>query len=187
MADFGEAYGAHANGFTYGWLQFGTTTPVSLVGNGRNRGAASDPDVRLATFVHAQLPATTAGVHTPGTWELAVPNGAYTVTVAVGDAGTAVNSTNYVNVEDQNAIAAFVPTASVKHATVTRTVTVTDGNLTVSPASGTNTKFDYVDVASVPGSATIPSVRTSTSRRPATCIPPATSMLRCRSRLPATA
>jgi Big-like domain-containing protein len=161
VADFGEAYGPHTNGFTYGWVQLGTGTPVSLVGNGRNRGAASDPDVRLATFVHAQLPAVTAGVHTPGTWELAVPNGAYTVTVAVGDAGTAVNSDNYINVEDQNAIAEFVPTAMVKHATVTRTVTVTDGRLTVSPASGTNTKFDYVDVASVPGSAAVPSVRTS--------------------------
>jgi hypothetical protein len=95
VADFGEAYGAHTNGSTYGWVQLGTSTPVSLVGNGRNRGASADPDVRLATFLHAQLPAVTAGVHTPGTWEAAVPNGVYTVTVAVGDAGTAVNSDNY--------------------------------------------------------------------------------------------
>jgi hypothetical protein len=159
VADFGQAYDATRG---YGWVQLGTSTPVSLVGNGRNRGTASDPDVRLATLVHAQLPPNTSGVPTPGAWEAAVPNGSYTVTVAVGDAGTAVNSDNYVNVEDQNAIAEFVPTATVKHATVTRTVTVTDGRLTLSPAAGTNTKFDYVDIVSVPGSGATPSVRTST-------------------------
>ena len=54
---------------------------------------------------------------TPGAWEAAVPTGTYTVTVAVGDAGTAVDSAHWVNIEDQNAIAAFVPTASgqVRH------------------------------------------------------------------------
>ena len=80
-----------------------------------------------------------------------MPAGLYTVTVAVGDAGTAVDSVHWANVEDQNAIAGFVPTATIKHATATRTVRVTDGRLTLSPAGGTNTKFDYVDIASVPG------------------------------------
>ncbi len=159
LADFGQAFGARSSanqgtGNTYGWVRIGTSTPVSIDGNGRNRNTltppANQPDLRLATFIHMQLPANAAsGVHENAAWELAVPNGAYTVTVAVGDTGTAVDSSNWINIENQNAIAAFVPTTTDKFATATRTVTVTDGRLTLSPASGTNTKIDYVDIASV--------------------------------------
>ncbi|CCH30852.1 Ig-like domain-containing protein [Actinosynnema sp. NPDC047251] len=174
VRDFGEAYGTRAGGHTYGWVAVGTTTPLSLVGNGRNRGT---PDVRLGTFVHAQLPAGSAGVPTPGSWELAVPNGVYSVTVAVGDAGTATDSTHYVDVEDQSGVAAFKPTASVKHASATRVVTVADGRLTLSPRAGSNSKFDYVDVAEVVGAAARPSVRTVTPANLATGVPPTSSVV----------
>ncbi|WP_199512942.1 Ig-like domain-containing protein [Nucisporomicrobium flavum] len=174
VRDSGEAY-AGTRG--YGWVQPGTSTPLSLAGNGRNRNpAAAQPDVRLATFVHMQLPSGSTGVTTPGSWEVAVPPGAYTVTVAVGDAGTAVNSSHWLSIEDQNAVAAFAPTASVKHATVTRTVTVTDGRLTLSAAGGTNTKLDYADIASVAGAAA-PAVRTSTPANGATGVPLTTSVV----------
>ncbi len=164
--DSGGAYTA-ARG--YGWVDLGERTPVDLTGNGRNRNpAAGQADARLATFVHAQLPAGSAGVATPGAWEAAVPAGLYTVTVAVGDAGTAVDSTNWVSIEDQNAIAAFTPTASVKFATATRTVRVTDGKLTISPAGGSNTKVAYADITAVAGDAAIPAVRTSTPANGAT-------------------
>ncbi|GAB2976811.1 Ig-like domain-containing protein [Saccharothrix stipae] len=171
--DFGEPYGARPTGQTYGWVSPGTTTPLSLVGNGRNRGGSGDP--RLATLVHAQLPATSPGVPTPGSWELAVPNGSYTVTVAVGDAGTATDSTHWLNVEDQNAVAAFKPTATTKHATATRVVTVTDGRLTLSPRSGTNTKLNYVDVDGLPDGS--PSVRAATPANLATAVDPTTSVV----------
>jgi hypothetical protein len=127
--------------------------------------------------MHAQLPADSSGVPTPGAWEAAVPNGLYRVTVAVGDAGTATNSSHWASVENQNAIAAFVPTASVRHATVTRTVRVTDGKLTLSPAGGTNTKFDYIDIVSVPGADTIPGVRASTPANGATGVSTTTSVV----------
>ncbi|GAB7045610.1 Ig-like domain-containing protein [Catenuloplanes indicus] len=171
--DFGEAFTTTRG---YGWVALGTSTPLSLAGNGRNRGSGQ-PDVRLATLIHPQLPAGSTGVTTPGSWEAAVPNGAYTVTVAAGDSGTAVNSAHWVNIEDQNAVAAFVPTTSVKHAVVTRTVTVTDGRLTVSPAGGTNTKLNYVDVASVPASAALPSVRASTPPNLAVDVPVTASVV----------
>ncbi|MGX6607209.1 Ig-like domain-containing protein [Micromonosporaceae bacterium Da 78-11] len=175
VRDSGGAYTA-ARG--YGWIDLGEGTPADLTGNGRNRNpAAAQSDQRLATFIHAQLPAGSAGVATPGAWEAAVPAGTYTVTVAVGDAGTAVNSVNWANVEDQNAIAGFVPTGSVKFATVSRTVRVTDGELTVSPAGGTNTKFAYVDVVSVPAAGTTPAVRTSTPANLATGVPLTTSVV----------
>ncbi|WP_218566277.1 malectin domain-containing carbohydrate-binding protein [Vallicoccus soli] len=162
LADWGQAFGPRTStgqgtGQSYGWVGVGTGTPLSLVGNGRNRNVASSgmpaaglADLRMATFLHMQLPATvTGGVKTPGSWELAVPNGAYVVTVAVGDAGTPVDSTNWIGIENQNAIAAHVPTATAKSATATRTVVVSDGRLTLSPAGGTNTKIDYVDVVGV--------------------------------------
>ncbi|GAB7044459.1 hypothetical protein JCM9533A_83100 [Catenuloplanes niger JCM 9533] len=171
--DFGEAFTTTRG---YGWVALGTAVPLSLVGNGRNRGSGQ-PDLRLATLIHAQLPAGSGGVTTPGSWEAAVPNGAYTVTVAAGDAGTAVDSAHWVSVEDQNAVAAFVPTASGRHAVVTRTVTVTDGRLTVSPAGGTNTKLNYVDVASVPASAALPSVRAGTPPNLAVDVPVTASVV----------
>lgn len=174
--DFGEAYGARPDGRTFGWVALGTTTPVSLVGNGRNRGAAQ-PDVRLATLVHAQLPPGSSGVTTPGSWEIAVPNGAYAVTVAVGDAGTATDSAHYANIEDQNGVAAFKPTAAVRHATATRVVTVTDGRLTLSPRAGANSKFHYVDIADVPDGATRPSVRAVTPANLTTGVSPTSSVV----------
>ncbi|MEU4743638.1 Ig-like domain-containing protein, partial [Actinosynnema sp. NPDC023658] len=171
--DFGEPYGVRSTGQTYGWVSLGTTTPLSLVGNGRNRGGTGDP--RLATLMHAQLPATSPGVPTPGSWEIAVPSGSYSVTVAVGDAGTATDSTHWLSVEDQNAVAAFKPTSTTKHATATRVVTVTDGRLTLSPRSGSNTKVDYVDVDRVPDGS--PSVRAATPANLATAVDPTTSVV----------
>ncbi|MEV6303372.1 Ig-like domain-containing protein [Actinoplanes sp. NPDC051861] len=175
VRDSGDAYTATRG---YGWLDLGERTPASLSGNGRNRNpAAGQPDVRLATLMHAQLPAGSAGVPTPGAWEAAVPAGLYTVTVAVGDAGTAVNSVHWANVEDQNAVAGFVPTATTRHAVATRTVRVTDGKLTLTPSGGTNTKFNYIDIASVPAWGAFPTVRVSTPSNGATAVSTTTSVV----------
>lgn len=173
-----DSGGAYTSTRGYGWVDLGEGTPVDLTGNGRNRNpAAGQSDPRLATFVHAQLPAGAPGVATPGAWEAAVPAGVYTVTVAVGDAGTAVDSVHWANVEDQNAIAGFRPSAAVRFAAATRTVRVTDGRLTLSPAGGTNTKFDYVDIASVPAAGAVPAVRAGTPANGATGVSPTTSVV----------
>ena len=167
LRDFGEAYGARTganqgSGLSYGWVKQGDlSTPVSLVGNGRDRD--KDTNQLVDTLMHMQLPATTqGGVDSPGAWEIAVPNGAYTVKVAVGDAGGAVDSEHWINIENQNAISSFVPqaTGAGRYATATRTVVVDDGKLTVQARSGTNTKIDYVDIASVSGAAGRPHVAT---------------------------
>ena len=173
LRDSGEAYGARTgphqgSGLTYGWVQAGTSTPVSLVGNGRNRGGTAE--LRLRTLIHLQLPAGSAGVRTPGSWEMAVPNGAYTVSVTAGDAGTAVDSRHWLNVEDQNAVAEFVPTATTKFRTATRTVTVRDGRLTVSPLSGANTKLTHLTVRGLTGTA--PAVLASSPANLATGVAP---------------
>src|SRR4051794_38284950 len=92
LCDFGEPYGARTGaaqgpgGLVFGWVTPGTTTPLNLVGNGRDRNRPGI-DQRFDTFLHMQgnhVPDFT-GVRAPGSFELAVPNGEYTVTVAVGD------------------------------------------------------------------------------------------------------
>ena len=189
LKDFGQAYGERTganqgDGLSYGWLELGTDDPLSLVGNGRNRvtqgqAPAGTPELRAGTM-HMQLPENGAsGVGTPGYWEMAVPDGTYDVEVMVGDAGTPVDSEHWLNLEGQNAIAAFVPTggagAATHHATAERTVTVTDGRLTVSPESGTNTKINWVTIDSVPGSSDRPKVLKTTPPNLATGLPPAST------------
>jgi hypothetical protein len=61
------------------------------------------------------------------------------------------DSVHAIQVEDQNAIGAFVPTSAKKYQTVTLSATVSDGRLTISPAGGANTKLDYVTIASLTG------------------------------------
>jgi glucose/arabinose dehydrogenase len=166
LSDYGQAFGARTgpnqgSGLQYGWVSPGTTTPLNLVGNGRNRGATSDPDKRLTTLMHMQLPAGSAGVQAPGSWEIAVPNGVYTVTVAVGDPQY-YNSNYAIQVEDQNAITGHKPTPASKYATATVNVAVADGRLTVSPTQGDNTKLGYVTIAPLVGADARPQIRAVT-------------------------
>ncbi|NJM08411.1 choice-of-anchor D domain-containing protein [Candidatus Gracilibacteria bacterium] len=159
LADYGQAYGARSStnqgsGLNYGWVEEANrNNPLSLEGNGRNRNtatpAANEPDLRLATLLHMQLPLNALnGVRVNGAWELAVPNGNYRVTVSVGDAGGAIDSTHQINIEGQPLINGFVPTASEKYFDATATVTVSDGKLTIDAVGGSNTKINYVDIAS---------------------------------------
>ncbi|MFI7385582.1 Ig-like domain-containing protein [Streptomyces sp. NPDC049813] len=178
--DYGQAYGARTGpgqgtGLSYGWVGSADSTPLDLTGNGRDRGTA-EPDRLLATFVHMQLPASSAGVKTPGRWEIAVPNGTYTVTVAVGDA-TSVDSTHALQVENQNAVDGFVPTAASRYRTSTVQPTVTDGRLTISPLGGSNTKLAYVTVAPLADAAAHPEVRTVTPANTATGAAPTGSVV----------
>ena len=133
--DYGQGYEA-ARGF--GWVAPGTTTPRSLVGLGRDRNNANSNQL-LDTFMHMQE-------NPAGDWQVAVPSGSYDVTVAVGDAGNAVNSTHAVRAESTVVIPPFTPTAANKFRTETARVDVTDGFLTLSATGGTNTKIDYVDI-----------------------------------------
>ncbi|MGI8730620.1 MAG: hypothetical protein ACR2LK_11635, partial [Solirubrobacteraceae bacterium] len=82
---------------------------------------------------------------TPAAWEMVVPNGSYAVTLSVGDASF-LDSTHRIRIEGDVAIDAFVPTSSTRFAQATRTVTVSDGRLTIDAIGGTNTKINYVDV-----------------------------------------
>ena len=166
--DFGQSYGARTaanqgSGMVYGWVEPGTNNPLDLsVGGSTNQGNGRDrdknADQRLDTLMHMQAGSATLaspfnGTAKDGSWEASVPNGAYKVTVAVGDAS--VNSdpeSHSINVEGTNAIDNFVPSGSAgsdtRHKTATlNNVTVSDGQLTIDADGGDNSKIDFVDVA----------------------------------------
>ena len=105
--DFGQNY-ANVRGF--GWVVPGDATPRSLVGNGRDRNDATSPDQRVDTLMHMQGNNVTnfANVALPGAWEIAVPNGTYSVEVSVGDPTPGADPTSHeLNVEGVKAIDSF--------------------------------------------------------------------------------
>ncbi|MEO7423868.1 MAG: Ig-like domain-containing protein [Fibrobacteria bacterium] len=153
LKDYGQAYSLRTSanqgtGLSFGWVNPGTATPVDQTANGRNRGAPAD--LRLATIMHMQKAV-------PGAWEIALPNGFYTVTVSVGDQ-PAIDSRHRIEAEGQAVIADFVPTAANQFFTAGKVVQVSDGRLTLNAASGSNTKINYVTVKSGPSASGRPSI-----------------------------
>jgi hypothetical protein len=144
LVDSGQPFGART-GFTYGWVTPGGSTGADLTANTRDRGVAGVPQ-RLDTLIHMQPPATRPAER-PGSWEMAVPNGKYTVVVAAGDPA-ATDSVHRLRVEGVVAVDAFTPSATERSRSATRHVTVSDGRLTVDASGGTNTKLAYLELYS---------------------------------------
>ncbi|MET0864665.1 MAG: fibronectin type III domain-containing protein, partial [Nakamurella sp.] len=150
--DYGQNY---ANLRGYGWLAAGTSTPLSLIGNGRSRVAGSNDPLNSPIHMQGNTVAGFANIADAGTWQLAVPNGSYDVELAVGDATPGSDPTTHrINVEGQNAINNFTivgtPTGAARFQVVTKTVAVSDGFLTVDAIGGINTKIDYITVTPTP-------------------------------------
>lgn len=127
--DTGAKYGLRSNGLTYGWNIDNR--------DGRDRGAL--PDQRYDTLHHLQKNGQNL------TWELAIANGTYTVRVVAGD--PSYNDSVYkVNVEGQLTVNG-TPTSTNRFLEGTKTVSVTDGRLTISSASGAvNNKIAFVEI-----------------------------------------
>jgi hypothetical protein len=119
VADGGAVFGDRGNGYAYGW----DALNISY----RDRNNIVSPDQRYDTFTHTQL-------YGARTWELAVPSGQYHVRIVAGDPSN-TNSTYGFDVEGASAVAGK-PTDASRWVEGTRTVTVTDGRLTVSNAAG---------------------------------------------------
>ena len=82
------------------------------------------------------------------TWEVAVPNGDYAVRVVAGDP-TAYNSVYGFDAEGLSVVAGR-PSVATPWFDGSRTVTVTDGRLTVSNSAGSsNNKIAFVEITSV--------------------------------------
>src|SRR5205823_4712920 len=99
------------------------------------------PEQRYDTFIHTQA----YGVRT---WEAAVPNGQYTVHLVAGDPSF-YDSVYKINVEGVLTVNG-TPTGAKRFIEGTQTVTVSDGRLTISNASGaSNNKIAFLEIDSV--------------------------------------
>jgi hypothetical protein len=80
-------------------------------------------------------------------WEISVPNGTYTVHLVAGDAEY-IDSIYKLNVEGVLTVNG-TPTSTNHWIEGTQTVTVNDGKLTVSSASGfSNNKLCFIEITS---------------------------------------
>ena len=165
FADFGQPYAERTgpdqgDGLSYGWVDPETGVPVDLAnadnGAGRNRTSTGQGDLRLATLIHMDYPVDDDGSlrYPRGSWEIAVPNGTYEVTVAVGDANPGADPEEHaINVEGVEAVYRFPPAGSAgtdsRHTTVSVKVGVNDGRLTIDQDGGINTKLNYVNVSQI--------------------------------------
>ena len=124
-ADDGAAYGSR-NGFAYGW--------VGGANDNRTRDRNVHPDQRYDTFNHMQ----------GKTWEIALPNGDYTLDLLMGDPSY-TNQKNTVLIED---VQLTDPDGNDNFDLYEAVeVTVTDGKLTIQETGGAiNAKIAFVDI-----------------------------------------
>ncbi|MDZ5662512.1 putative Ig domain-containing protein [Nocardioides sp. S-58] len=168
LKDYGQPYGQRSGAsqgggeHVYGWVKENSEEELSLVGNGRVRGRTG-VDPRLDSIIHMQFAdvpnaACPPNICQDGDWQLAVDNGTYDVTVAVGDqpGATSYDSLHAVNVENSALIEGFTGSASAEFDTATTRVGVVDGELTINATGGTNTKLAYVEVRSASATAADP-------------------------------
>jgi hypothetical protein len=133
VADTGQVYGDRGGGMSYGWS-------VSHAASMFDRNATTADDL-YETHVYVQANQN---------WEIAVPNGTYAVTVAVGDAGGNDNDTiNTVNVEGVSYWNAM-PLQNDNFAQATRLVTVADGRLTLDAGSSSSSAVNFIEIIPVP-------------------------------------
>jgi uncharacterized delta-60 repeat protein len=140
--DLGLTFGTRSNGQQFGW-------DVDNKANARDRGFAAAPGMSMiyTTFNHMQKP---VGARK---WELAVPNGLYTVKLAAGDPKQ-LDSVYKMNLEGQLALSG-TPSGLTRWFESTVNVQVSDGRLTLSNAAGAkNNKIAFIEIrAAAPGAA----------------------------------
>jgi N-acetylneuraminic acid mutarotase len=143
-ADTGAVYGDRGNGLSYGWN-------LSTAALTRERNASNSPDQRYDTLTSMQRSGYGSA------WEIAVPNGSYSVRVVAGDAA-AYDSTYAIAAEGVTVVAGK-PTSTVKWFDGTQTVTVADGRLTLTNAAGSaNNKVCFVDLHQLDAPSDLPLV-----------------------------
>jgi len=136
LDDYGDIFHDRGNGIAYGWSE-------DNLGNARHRVAANSPDERYDTFNHLQR------LGTDMIWEIAVPNGRYSVYLVAGDA-TAVDSVFQFDVEGV-VTARQTPGAGQNWREFTVECTVADGLLTLrSGPQAANNKLAFVMIQTVP-------------------------------------
>ncbi|TWT85891.1 Soluble aldose sugar dehydrogenase YliI precursor [Posidoniimonas polymericola] len=131
LRDSGNLFGDRGGGYSYGWSSDHTD-------QGRERSVLADQ--RLDTLIH---------IEARQDWEFALANGAYEVTVAVGDPGND-HGLHTVNVEGVSFFSAVQDGAGPMFATAE--VTVADGRLTLDSGAAANmaTRIDFIHIVGIP-------------------------------------
>jgi hypothetical protein len=134
-ADTGAAFGTRTGGYSYGW----ETTLAT--GNTIDRKAPKSQDLRYDTLCQMQA----GGSHT---WEIAVPNGPYSVLVAAGDPSY---TTGTYRIQAENVLLlSGTPSAADPWVEAQGTVIVTDGRLTLSNGSGAvSNRLAFVEISAL--------------------------------------
>jgi len=131
VVDDGTAYGARADGLSYGWSADNSAAT-------RDRDSALSADQRYDTCI---LPQKTGSK----SWEIAVPNGSYRVRIVAGDAGF-FDSVFDFTLEGASALTG-TPTSATRWLESTTTVTVSDGRLTLDNGpTARNNKLAFVEI-----------------------------------------
>jgi hypothetical protein len=133
LNDSGQVYGNRGNGFTYGWNVANNWTA--------DRNSSLSPDQRYDTLIYTQVSRSNY------TWEISVPIGTYNVHLVSGDPAS-TGSTYRSNVEGVLTVNGR-STRTIRWFEGSVTVTVNDGRLTVSNASGASgNKLCYIEILS---------------------------------------
>jgi hypothetical protein len=131
VADVGQVFGNRGNGLSYGWDADNTA-------NARTRNNPASPDARFDSMIKMQ-----DGVNR--TWEMAVPNGMYSVQLDAGDPDF-TDSIFRLNLEGKLALEG-TPGGDVRWFERSFNVLVTDGRLTLSNAAGSvNNKIAFLHI-----------------------------------------
>ena len=133
VLDFGSSFTSRENGMNFGWTRPRSAKPVV------RRDTPQSPDSRYDSFVQ---------VKRDSTWELALPNGTYTVHLVAGDSKAKRGAYGF-DVEGTPLLRAET-TRDARWAEGTATVTVTDGALTLTAAEGyKKNRINFLDVSHV--------------------------------------
>jgi len=131
LSDTGKAFGDRGNGYKYGWNKNNSA-------NARDRNSNLSPNQAYDTFNHLQM----GGNYK---WQIALPNGTYTVRIVAGDADF-YNST-YKIAGEGIVVINGTPTSSTRWLEGTASVKVNDGKLTVTNGSNSqNNKICFIEI-----------------------------------------
>ena len=133
--DSGAAFGDRGDGYSYGW-------ETTLAGGAMiQREAGRSQDLRYDTLCQMQA----GGDHT---WEIAVPNGPYSVLLAAGD--PAYTNGVYRIAAENVLLLDGIPSSSNRWVEGLGTVVVTDGRLTVSSGAGASSnRLAYLEISAL--------------------------------------
>lgn len=152
LVDGGAVFADRGNGLSYGW-------DSDISARTRDRNVAADQ--RYDTLVHMSPP---GGTGPSAVWEIAVPNGTYSVHVVVGDPSYA-DVISLLTAEGTLILSGSTGGSQLWLET-TAPVVVSDGRLTIGNQAGSYNKIDYLDIASASGSNQTPTVATPAAANP---------------------